>query len=271
MNKNKKTVFISLLLFSLLAIQSVSAQCEMVNNAFKSGEKINYDLYFKYGIFNARAGRGSLSITEANYKGEKAYKTYMLLNTSGIAGSVYTVNDTLTSFVDMKVRPLLFTKEAFEGGDYSTEKQAYTYNNNTISVRAIRTWKGEPDFDEVVTTDKCAYDYLSVLLYVRNIDFSGMKKGDRKTIHFLSGKNIVTMYVNYLGTSNVRANNGKRYDVINLSMTILDKAFSNQREAIRASLTNDANRIPIIIDTVLKIGSVRAVLKNFSGERHPQQ
>lgn len=269
MNKNKKTVFLFTLFFALLVIPRLSAQCGMVNTAFKSGEKISYDLYFKYGILNARAGKGSLSITEANYKGERAYKTHMLLNTSGLAGSVYTVNDTLTSFVDMNVRPLLFTKEAFEGSDYSTEKQAYSYNKNTISVRAIRTWNGKPDFDEVVTTDKCAYDYLSVLLYVRNIDFSGMKKGDRKSIHFLSGKNIVTMYVNYLGNATVKANDGKRYEVINLSMTIFDKAFPDQREAIRASLTNDQNRIPVIIDTVLKIGSVRAVLKSVSGERHP--
>lgn len=267
---NKKHVFLVTLLFSLLVLQSAKAQCEMVNNTFKSGEKINYDLYFKYGLINARAGKGSLSITEANYKGEQAYKTYMLLNTTGLAGSLYTVNDTLTSFVDMKVRPLLFTKEAFEGSDYSTEKQSYTYVNNSINVRAIRTWNGKPDFDEVVSTDKCAYDYLSVLLYVRNIDYTGMKKGDRKTIHFLSGKSIVTMYVNYLGTSNIRANDGKRYNVINLSMTILDKAFTDQREAIRASLTNDKNRIPIVIDTNLRIGAVRAVLKSFSGERHPQ-
>jgi hypothetical protein len=51
----------------------------------------------------------------------------MLLNTSGLAGGVYTVNDTLVSYVDMDMRPLLFSKRAFEGKDYSIEVQSFNY------------------------------------------------------------------------------------------------------------------------------------------------
>jgi 5-methylcytosine-specific restriction endonuclease McrBC GTP-binding regulatory subunit McrB len=76
------------------------------------------------------------------------------------------------------------------------------------------------------------------------------------------------MYVNYMGISKVRANNGKTYEVIDITMTILDDAFTNQKDALKASLTNDINRIPIIIDTSLNIGSVRAVMKSVKGARH---
>ena len=264
----KKNSVILLLLFVLLGSQQLNAQCELVNNAFASGEDIQYDLYFSYGFLNARAGKGSLAVTEANYRGKNSYKTVMMLNTSGLAGNLYTVNDTLTSYIDMQLRPLLFTKEASEGKDYSVERQVYTYAGGKVSIRAIRHWNGEERFDEVVTTDQCTYDYLSILPYIRNLDYTGMQAGDRKFVQFISGRKPVNMYINYMGTSSIKANNGKKYEVINISMTILDDAFTNQKEALKASITNDANRTPVIIDTNLKIGSVRAVLRKVSGSRH---
>lgn len=265
---NNKNSVILILLMSLFGFLQMNAQCKLTNKAFSSGEEIQYDLYFSYGILNARAGKGSLSVTEANYRGQNAYKTVMMLNTSGLAGNLYTVNDTLSSYIDMSLRPLLFTKEAFEGKDYSVERQTFTYNGDHISIRAIRLWNGEERFDEVVTTEQCTYDYLSILPYIRNLDYTGMQSGDRKFIQFISGRKPVDMYINFLGTSTIKANNGKKYEVINISMTIQDDAFKDQKEALKASITNDANRTPVIIDTNLKIGSVRAVLRKVSGSRH---
>jgi hypothetical protein len=269
MNRKTYLIIFPLLFVLLLSPAAMNGQCKIENNAFVSGEKIVYDLYFSFGILNARAGKGSLSVTDANYRGVNAYKTVMTLNTSGLVGNIYSVNDTLTSFVDKDLRPLLFTKEAAEAKDYSVERQAYTYHEgNGVSIRALRTWNGEERFDETVTTDKCTYDYLSVLSYVRNIDYTGMQPGDRTFIQFISGRRPVQMFVNYMGTSSIKANNGKRYEVIDITMTIQDDAFTNQKEALKASLTNDENRLPVVIDTHLKKGVVRAVLKDVSGLRH---
>ncbi len=261
----KKTKIKLWFLLSLLVIaNSLYSQCEIRNNAFRSGENINYDLYYHYGIINAKAGSGMLRTTTVNYRGENVYSINMQLNTSGLA-RVYRVNDTLTSYVDMKLRPQLFIKNAFEGKDYSQEVQTYNYSGNNIRIRAKRVFNGTQQFDDYVSTNKCTYDYLSVLPLIRNLDYSGMEAGDRREIQFLSGKDIVRMYVNYMGKSRTKANDGKTYNTIDISLTILDKAFNNQKEAIRATLTDDFNRVPIIIETHLKIGSVKAVLKSASG------
>lgn len=267
---NQKITSILGLLFLFLGLTGVGAQCKLSNTAFVSGEDIRYDLYLNVGILNARAGRGSLTVTEANYRGVNAYKTTMLLNTSGLAGSLYSVNDTLTSFIDKDLRPLLFTKEAHEGKDHSVERQSFSYEGDKVHIRTFRIRNGEERFDEMITTDQCTYDYLSVLAYIRNLDFTGMKPGDRHPIRFISGRKSVNMYVNYQGISSVKANNGKKYEVINLSLTILDDAFENQKDALKASLTNDENRIPVIIDTTLKFGSIKAVLRDASGMKNPE-
>ena len=252
----------------LFVLQPANAQCKITNTAYNSGEDIKYDLYFNFRIFRARAGNGSLTATESNYRGINSLKSVMILNTSGLAGNIYSVSDTLTSYVDKNMRPLLFTKEAHEGGDHSIERQSFTYEGDKINIRTLRNFNGEERFDEVLTTEVCAYDYLSVLSLIRNMDFSKMKKGERQHIQFVAGKKVVNMYVNYQGITNFKANDGKRYEVIDLSLTILDDAFTNQKEALKAMLTNDENRVPVMIDTSLNIGSIKAIMKSATGLRN---
>ncbi|MDO5524011.1 MAG: DUF3108 domain-containing protein [Bacteroidia bacterium] len=260
--------FLLFLFLSLPLAHDINAQCKIINTAFKDGENITYDLYFNYGIVNARAGTGSMRTEMVNFRGGNAYNTRMLLNTTGLAGNIYTVNDTLVSYIDMDLRPLLFNKNAFEGKDYSKEIQSFAYGNNEIKVRTSRIFNGEKKFDETVTTNDCTYDYLSVLSLIRNMDYTGMQPGDQKQIQFLSGKEIVNMAVNYNGTSKIRANNGVTYNTIQITLTIQDEGFKNTKDAISASLTDDANRIPVVINTHLNIGAIRAVLKSVTGLRN---
>ena len=51
-------------------------------------------------------------------------------------------------------------------------------------------------------------------------------------------------------------------------MTIMDDAFTNQKDALKAMLTNDDNRVPVVIDTSLNIGSVKAIMKSAKGLRN---
>jgi hypothetical protein len=96
-----------------------------------------------------------------------------------------------------------------------------------------------------------------------------MKRGDNIPVQFVTGRKIVNMSIRYMGTESVKANDGKTYDSIKLSLMILDDAFADQQEAMNVALTNDLNRMPVTIEIGLKIGSMRVVLKNFSGIRHP--
>lgn len=268
MKKKIQLTITSLCIFFLMGL-TASAQCKIENKAFKEGEKLNYDLYFKYGVINAKAGVGSLTTTLTNVAGKSAYRIKLLANTSGFVGNMYTVNDTLTGYVDTNMVPLLFTKEAFEGKDYSTDRQSYSYQNGEMKIRSIRHWKGKLRFDTIFTTNKCSYDYISVLALARNLDYSDMKQGENIPIQFVTGRKIVNMSIRYMGTGSVKANDGKTYDSIKLSLMILDDAFADQQEAMNVTLTNDLNRIPLTIEIGLKIGSMRVVLKNFSGIRHP--
>lgn len=246
------------------------AQCRIENNAFESGEELTYDLYYKYGIMNPKAGVATLTTTITNYRGRNVYKTELKARTTGLVNSMFSVRDTLTGYLDMNLVPMLFTKGALEGGDYTDERQIYTYDKDgDVSIRAIRNYNGELSFDETIITPKCTYDMVSILAYARTLDYSGMRNGENTAVQFISGKRLVNMYIRYLGIAKKKINDGKKYDAIQLSLVVLDDAFKDKEEAMSVLLTNDENKLPLMIESNLKIGKMRVVLKKYSGNKNP--
>lgn len=265
--KNLDIIFITLLI-SLFSY-SLSAQTPLKNNAFKAGEQLTYDLYYKYGILNMKGGTATLNTEETNYEGKDAYKITLHASTRGLVGSMFTVDDTLTSYMDKNLIPQLFVKGATEGSDYTRERHIYSYKNGKTSIRTIRYRNDEFKFDENITTNRCTYDMVSILAFARTLDYSKMQKGDNTQVQFITGKRLVNMYIRHKGTSSLKVNNGKTYEAIELSLMILDKAFVDQEEAMRVWITNDENKLLLQIYSKLKIGEMRSVLKNFSGNKHP--
>ena len=249
---------------------TIHGQTKRLNNAFNGGEKLTYNLYYKYGIVNMKGGIATLNTESTTYNGKDAYKMTLHASTGGLISSFFTIDDTLTSYMDKNLVPLLFIKGASEGKDYTRERQIYSYQNGgSTSIRSIRHRNGVFSFDETITTNKCTYDMISILAYSRTLDYSKMQRGDNTQVQFITGKRLVNMYLRYLGTSSMKANNGKTYEAIELSLMILDKAFVDQEEAMRVWITNDENKLPLQIYTKLKIGEMRSVLKDFSGNKHP--
>ena len=179
------------------------------------------------------------------------------------------MDDTLTGYFDKNLVPLLFTKGATEGKDYTRERQVYKYSNGKTSIRTIRYRNGSLSFDENIISERCTYDMVSILAFARTLDYSNMKRGENTQVQFITGRRLVNMYIRYMGTTSIKVNNGKTYEALELSLMILDKAFVDQEEAMRVWITNDENKLPLQIYTKLRIGEMRSVLKDFSGNKHP--
>lgn len=266
---NKKLHISFLLLFTIFSYVLSSGQTTIENNAFEAGEKLTYDLYYKYGILNMKGGRATINTEETTYNDKDAYKLTLNASTGGLIGNFYNIEDTLTSYMDKNLVPFLFVKGAAEGKDYTRERQIYKYQNGKTSIRTIRHRNGELSFDENIITDRCTYDMMSILAFARTLNYSKMQRGDNTQVQFITGKRLVNMYIRYMGKSSMKVNNGNTYQAIELSLMILDKAFVDQEEAMRVWITDDENKLPLQINSKLKIGEMRVVLKDFSGNKHP--
>lgn len=268
----KRLITIVIAFCAILGLQA-QTQCKVYNKSFQAGEELTYDLYFKYGILNPKAGESTLKTISERYNNKDAYKMSLTAKSSGVVNSIFSINDTLSARMTKDLVPLAFHKDAEEGGDHTIENMTYTYHpSGEISVHTKRTKNGEERFDEVIKYNSCVYDMVSVVFYARTLDYANMKKGDEVKVDFITGKRKAYMIIEHQGIENIKANDGKTYSCIKLVLSMMnvgDKAFEDKEEAMKVYITNDENRMPVRLDSKLKVGSTRAMLKSYKGTRYP--
>lgn len=263
-----KSIF-TLLAALALSIGSSKSQCSVTNIPFQSGEELRYDLYIKLGFATTKGGFAKLSTQSTTYKGTSAYKMDLISETEGLARKLFSLNDTLTAYTNKNLTPLAYMKDAHEGGDYTKERLVYNYNDDaSLLINSVRHKNGEFKFDEKIIASGCTYDLVSILFYCRTLDYANMKIGQETTVNFISGKKRGTMRIVYNGKETVKANDGKKYNTIKLTLYIADEAFDDGKEAMKVYLSDDNNRIPISLETKLKVGSTKAILKSYKGNKY---
>ena len=265
-----RSIMAILVLTVFVGTVQVKAQCKIRNDYFQAGEEMIYDLYAKLGPFHSKAGVSSLKTSSEVYDGVEAYRVALIAESTGTIRKLFSLNDTLVGYITKDVVPLAYIKDAHEGKDDTHEYIKYKYNaNNDIDVNVKRVKNGTERFNENVKVSNCIYDMVSVVMYARTLDYSSMKKGDEMAVEFMSGRNRVKMIIEHDGEEKMKGNDKKTYDCIKLILSISDDAFTDKEEAMKVYITNDKNRMPVRLDSQLKIGSTRAILKSYKGNKYP--
>lgn len=230
-------------------------------------EPLYYDLSFKYGLIHAKAGYGRLSFTPIKHEGRvPAYRMDLISHSTGFIRKVFKLDDTLSCAINERLEPLWYEKRAHEGKDDTWERLDYRYHGDgSVSIAAKRIKNGELRYDKTLKTRGLTYDMMSIVYYVRTFDFASMRVGVGRQVTFISGAKEVKMDVILRGRQRVVDALKREHDCYKLTLAILDPAFTNPREAMTVYLTTDGRAVPIRMDTKLKIGSARAILRDAGG------
>ncbi len=263
---------ISILIFTLIVfITAISSNAATIRTkpAFKAGETLECNLYFNWKFVWVRAGNAGLIIRDTIFEGKKAMYMSLLSSTNRRADAFFKMRDTLTTIFTPDMRPLYYRKASEEGKHYYLNQVWYDYSDkDSITIRqSFRRNKEEIR----QRTDKSAtpvYDMMSLLAYARTIDFSKMKKGERLSFPVATGKRIETQHLIYRGKTVMESDKEIKYNCITVSLVEYDKKGKEQ-DIVNFHVTDDANKLPILLDLALNFGSAKAKLTSYRGLLYP--
>jgi hypothetical protein len=270
--RSAPALLLSLLLLvaaTLVSPQAVAqvSSCAMTNKAFKSGEKITYDLYFNWKFVWIRAGVATLATNNATYKGAQCYRTNLLSVSSKKVDMFFKMRDTLTSIVTQHLEPLYYRKGAEEGKRYTVDEAWYSYRNGECNVDMKRTYQDGEVAESNYKDKRCVFDMLSILSRARSWDATDYTVGQKINFPMDTGRKVEEQTLIYRGKKNIEANDGNTYRCLVFSFVEYPKG--KEKEVITFFVSDDDNHLPIRLDMYLNIGCAKAFLKSATGNRYP--
>lgn len=255
------------IILSFIEVQPAKAQCTAKNTAFKSGEQVEYDLYFNWKFIWKKVGFASLTTFSTVYKSQQAYRLSLISAGSKQTDFFFKMRDTLTCYISNRLEPMYFRKGAEEGKRYTVDEAWFSYKDGTAFIKQRRTWKNGKVQESEYNDSRCIYDMLSILAQARSYNPKDYKIGDRILFPMVTGRKIEEQTLIYRGKKQIEANNDTTYRCLVFSLVEYKKG--KEKEVITFYVSDDNNHLPIRLDLYLNFGSAKAFLKSVHGNRYP--
>ena len=244
------------------------AQCGIENTAFKSGEELDFDLYFNWKFIWVKVGTASMDTNFTKFEGKDAWKSYLITRGNSKLDKFFMMRDTLLSYCNPDLSPLFFRKGALEGDRYYVDEIWYSYPHGYSQLKKHRIDADGEQHWKTSTYNACIYDMMSIFLRARNFDAAKIKKGEVISMPISDARHLNTSWLEYRGKENFKMNDSKEKFRC-LVFSFYERENNKSKELIRFWITDDQNHIPVRLDMFLSFGSAKAYLKSYKGVRSP--
>jgi len=240
-------------------------QCSISNTTFDHGEEITYKLYYNWNFVWMSAGEVTFRVKEMGDQYHLSahgatYKSYEWF---------FKVRDRYDTYVDKEtLLPKVSIRDVQEGKFTLYDK--VVFDQNARKARSLRGDNRREAKLHEYELGTCMHDILSIIYYTRNLDFEGMQPGQMVPIQIFMDKEVWPLKVTYKGTDGKKKIKGQgHFDTILFSPDLIEGEYFKEGDEMRVWVSNDANRLPLLIESPVSVGSVKAVLKDYRGLRHP--
>lgn len=236
----------------------------MDNSTFQDGEEIVYKVFYNWNFVWLSAGEVVFRVrdTGREYHLSARGRTYPSYEW------FFKVRDNYDSYIDKKtLLPRMHIKDVQEGGYRRYDRTVFDQpNRKATSLRGVTREKAE---EKVIPLSNCMHDVLSILYYCRNIDYSQMKTGQKTPVNIFLDRDPYDLSIKYLGRENdVKIKGLGRFDTYKFSPQLIAGEVFKEGDEMTVHMSADRNRIPLLIESPVSVGSIKVVLKSVKGLRY---
>lgn len=257
--------FIILIPFLLLFSAFQSSHIDDPGSTFQGGERLTYRVYYNWNFVWLTAGEVQFEIKDEGdvYHLDVTGKTYSSYEW------FYKVRDKYHSYIDKKSGlPKLYIRDIHQGNYRHYEKIVFDYAN-----RKAYSYAGK-DMNNLTMSemdlDKDYFDLISCMYFLRNTDMEQFRQTGRTSFNLILDNEKYELSVKLKDKlKNIDIKDDGNFKTMHaIADVVSGKVFSDEAR-LHIWIGEDQNRIPVMIESPLIVGSVKAVLAGYSNLKFP--
>ena len=249
---------ILLTLVSSPLFSTAQAQCLAANTSFQEGEKLTFKVFYNMSFVWINAGSAQFTTSVEDLANRKAYHITGIGKTASSFEWFYKVMDTYESYIDRQTMlPMRFVRHVNEGGMKFINDVKFDHRNKQATTD-----------NKAFAIPDCTQDVLSAMYFARNINYNGHKPGDKISFDMFLDNQVYNLYVKYLGKEQITTKMGT-FNAIKIVPLLIKGTIFKGGEKMTIWLSDDANHIPVRVESPILIGSVKIDLMEYSNLRNP--
>jgi hypothetical protein len=256
-----------LLVVCLLSSLSLFAEIQ-TESAYKPGERLTYKAFYNWGLIWVYAADVDFEISQ------KIFSNYSALCFESKASSIprydwfFRVRDSFKSYATADdFSPLFAERKTSEGNLRIYE--SYTFQHGTNKIYSTLQSSNKTPIKDTISLKSGAYDVLSAVYNARNLDFDRYKLNDKIPVKIVLDGKIHSLFVRYLGKEVVKTRKNQSFKCHKFSSFMVAGTAFKGGEDVTVWVTDDQNRMPVLVEAKVLIGSVKAYLDTFEGLKFP--
>jgi hypothetical protein len=244
------------LLFIFSNILFLSAQ----EKAYGDGEQFKFRVHYGF----VTAGYATLKVKNSTVNGKDVYHVRGYGSTVGVSKWFFNVEDDYQSYIDkQKDIPYRFIRKIDEGGYTKDVQIDFNHSTNKATVNDKKN-----NETTVFSFPPDTQDMISAFYYLRNnLDTENIKDGDVLEINMFFDKENYKFRLKFLGKEILDTNFGRVRTLIFRPYVQSGRVFK-EKESLTVWISDDKNKVPLLIKADLAVGSLKATLTEFKGLQH---
>jgi hypothetical protein len=179
----------------------------------------------------------------------------------------FKVRDVYQSVVDPNsLTPFYFKRDCDEGG-YVIKSQ-YKYNHKDNLVYSKYKDNNKPEKLDTIKLKNNAVDITTLLYQTRMIDVSKMNKGDKVKLNVIFDNEISEIELVHEGTEKIKIKDLGKFNAVKLSVNLIGGNYFEDGEKMYLWVSNDKNRIPLMVEAPILVGSLKMHIVNHQGLKY---